>query len=66
MLHRMCCGDIWARVKKYRTASLGILFVQKYFSKSILQNLVGCEKWYLGLQDFNGIFFFYCFLWRFL
>lgn len=46
-----------ARFKKYRTPSLDIVFVQNYFSKSVLQNLVGYEKWYLGLQDFNGRFF---------
>lgn len=48
---------ILARFKKYRTSSLDIPFVQKSFSVSILENLVGYEKWYLGLQDFNGLFF---------
>lgn len=46
-----------ARFKKYKTSSPDILFVQKYFSKSMLQNVVGYEKLYLGLQDLNGRFF---------
>lgn len=46
-----------ARFKKYKISSPDILFVPKYFSKSMLQNLVGYEKSYLGLQDLNGTFF---------